>query len=107
MMKVRIQSSTQLTINDLFSVEKVREVPFNWNEKFGGYEDVPPNLKEISLEEFNQLFAEVFNYVEHRQVVIDKYKVNIVMFHQSNSSGFAVSSMAQFGIKFYSFDGGR
>lgn len=103
---VKMPSSTPIR-NDLFTVEKVQNVQPYWTERFGGYDEAPPNLKEISLEWFTHLFASVFDYVEHRQFAMEGFMVSLTMFHQANGMGFAISARAQFGIKFYSFGGGE
>jgi hypothetical protein len=92
MINVTLQKLVSLAADD-----PVREIYSE--EKYGGYNDAPPNWREITMEEFAR--SEWFTYspvaYEHRQFIIpdlegkDIYH-SVAMFYMQGGSGFAFTN---------------
>lgn len=68
-------------------------------EKFGGYNDIPPNLVELSEAEYvrNNYFSYEPVFVEFRQFVFEnlsgkKYYHNFRLYYMDEHSGYAVTA---------------
>lgn len=76
------------------SPEEIKE----HEEKYGGYNDAPPNFKEITEAEFAQsmFFTYAPNATEHRQILIDpddsrKECLGITLYYFFDGNGFGIA----------------